>query len=222
MKKNRGWLTYVIVVGVFLMIAVMAAGGLTPRDRTLTYAELWEKIEAGEVKSVAIRGTNLWGLYKESKVREDKFPEDDYDFETTIADRESFLQEAFKLEANRRNAEMLAQAEKENADPEGTEQGAVTASVTPITAEQISEKDLGFTVIPLPPLTIPWWYDLIPFVIMLVLLAGFWFLMFRSQSGGNGKVMNFGKSRARVADPSKNKITFDDVAGAEEEKEELQ
>ena len=45
----------------------------------------------------------------------------------------------------------------------------------------------------------------------------------RAQSGGgaNNKVMNFGKSRAHMADPSKNKITFADVAGADEEKEEL-
>ena len=200
MRKNRGWLTYIAVLGIFLMIAVLISGGMMPKDRTLTYAELWEKIEAGEVRSVAIRGTNLWGLYVDTEVREEQFPENNYDFEVTIADRESFLEEAFKRVAKARS-----------------EQTGVTVS-----PDQISEEDLAFTVIPLAPLTIPWWYELIPFVIMLALLAGFWFLMLRSQSGGNGKVMNFGKSRARVADPSKNKITFEDVAGAEEEKEELQ
>ncbi|MBR3765001.1 MAG: AAA family ATPase, partial [Clostridia bacterium] len=161
---------------------------------------MWEKIDAGEVKSVAIRGTSLWGIYVNTEVRDEQFPEKNYDFEVTIADRESFLEEAFKRVAKARSE-------------------ATGVTVSP---EQISEEDLGFTVIPLAPLSIPWWYELVPFVIMLVLLGGFWFLMFRSQSGGNGKVMNFGKSRARVADPSKNKITFDDVAGAEEEKEELQ
>ena len=200
MKKNRGWLTYVAVLGVFLLIAIMVSGGMMPKDRTLTYAEMWDKIDAGEVKSVAIRGTSLWGIYVNTEVREDQFPEKNYDFEVTIADRESFLEEAFKRVAKARTE-------------------ATGETVSP---EQISEEDLGFTVIPLAPLSIPWWYELIPFIIMLVLLGGFWFLMFRSQSGGNGKVMNFGKSRARVADPSKNKITFADVAGAEEEKEELQ
>ncbi len=194
MKKNRGWLTYAAVLGIFLLIAVLVSGGMIPEDRTLTYNELWEKIDGGQVKSVAIRGTSLWGLYTDTDVREDRFPENDYDFETTVADRDSFLMEAKIRIANKRG----------------------------VSSEQISEGDLGFTIIPLPPLTIPWWYELIPFAIMLALLGGFWFLMFRSQNGGGGKVMNFGKSKARVADPSKNKITFEDVAGAEEEKEELQ
>ena len=57
---------------------------------------------------------------------------------------------------------------------------------------------------------------------MLIIMAVIWFVMIRSQAGGGGKVMNFGKSRARMQDPSKNKITFADVAGADEEKEELQ
>ncbi|NLB89704.1 MAG: ATP-dependent zinc metalloprotease FtsH, partial [Clostridiales bacterium] len=50
----------------------------------------------------------------------------------------------------------------------------------------------------------------------------FWIFIMRQQGGGNSKVMSFGKSRAQVADPSKNRITFADVAGAQEEKEELQ
>ena len=200
MKKNRGWLTYVAVLGVFLVLAVLLTGGMMPKDRTLTYTEMWDKIDAGEVKSVAIRGTSLWGLYKDTKIREDDFPTKDYDFEVTIADRDSFLEEAFKRVAKQRSE-------------------ATGETVSP---DQIGEEDLGFTVIPLAPVTIPWWYELIPFIIMLVLLGGFWFLMFRRSSGGSGNVMSFGKSKARVADPSKNKVTFEDVAGADEEKEELQ
>ena len=187
-------MSYIVVLGIFILIAVLINSGMMQEDRTLTYTELWDKIEAGEVKTVAIRGTNLWGLYKDTDIREEKFPAQDYDFEATIADRESFLEEAVKREAK-----------KQGKSP-----------------DMVSEQDLDFGIIPLPPLTIPWWYELIPFLLTLVLLGGFWFLMFRSQSGGNGKVMNFGKSRARVSDPSKNKVTFDDVAGADEEKEELQ
>ena len=43
----------------------------------------------------------------------------------------------------------------------------------------------------------------------------------RQQNGGSGRVMNFGKSSANMVDPTKNKITFADVAGADEEKDEL-
>ena len=52
--------------------------------------------------------------------------------------------------------------------------------------------------------------------------ANRWYFIMARQGGGNSKVMNFGKSRARMSDPSKNPITFKDVAGAKEEKEELQ
>ncbi len=48
--------------------------------------------------------------------------------------------------------------------------------------------------------------------------------MFMQQAqggGGNRNVMNFGKSKAKMATPDKKKVTFDDVAGADEEKEEL-
>jgi len=58
---------------------------------------------------------------------------------------------------------------------------------------------------------------LIPFVIIFIL---FFFLLNQAQGGG-GKVMNFGKSRARLYTEDKKKVTFDDVAGADEEKQEL-
>jgi cell division protease FtsH len=58
---------------------------------------------------------------------------------------------------------------------------------------------------------------LIPFVIIFIL---FFFLLNQAQGGG-GKVMNFGKSRARLYNEDKKKVTFDDVAGADEEKQEL-
>lgn len=54
---------------------------------------------------------------------------------------------------------------------------------------------------------------------MLIIL--FWFMMSRQQNMSANKAMSFGKSKATLIDPSKNKITFRDVAGAKEEKEEL-
>ncbi len=58
---------------------------------------------------------------------------------------------------------------------------------------------------------------LIPFIIMFAL---FFFLLNQAQGGG-GKVMNFGKSRAKLYNEEKKRVTFDDVAGADEEKQEL-
>jgi len=59
---------------------------------------------------------------------------------------------------------------------------------------------------------------MIPFIIILVL---FFFIMNQSQGGGN-KVMNFGKSKAKLYTEEKKKVTFNDVAGADEEKAELE
>ncbi|MBC2582592.1 ATP-dependent zinc metalloprotease FtsH [Clostridium sp. DJ247] len=74
------------------------------------------------------------------------------------------------------------------------------------------------------PATVPMWVQYLPTVLLILMLVAFWF-MFMQQSqggGGNRNVMNFGKSRAKMATPDKKKITFDDVAGADEEKAELE
>ncbi|MBV7276384.1 ATP-dependent zinc metalloprotease FtsH [Clostridium thailandense] len=73
------------------------------------------------------------------------------------------------------------------------------------------------------PATVPMWVQYLPTVLLILMLVAFWF-MFMQQSqggGGNRNVMNFGKSRAKMATPDKKKVTFDDVAGADEEKAEL-
>lgn len=73
----------------------------------------------------------------------------------------------------------------------------------------------------LPPQP-PWWMSILSSVLPMLIIVGLWF-MFMNQSGaGGGKVMNFGKSRARRYDEDKNKITFADVAGADEAKQELE
>lgn len=69
----------------------------------------------------------------------------------------------------------------------------------------------------------PFYIQMLPTIAMIGLFAVFWFLfMNQSQGGGSGKVMSFGKSRAKIHkdDPEK-RVTFKDVAGLDEEKEEL-
>ena len=66
-----------------------------------------------------------------------------------------------------------------------------------------------------------WWISLIPSAVIIILMVVF-FMMFSQQSGGGGgKVMSFGKSKARMHTDSDKRVTFDNVAGADEEKEEL-
>ncbi len=70
--------------------------------------------------------------------------------------------------------------------------------------------------------TIPWWAQFLPYIILIVLLGAFWYFMMNKQSGGGAGPMQFGKARARLAQDDKRKVTFNDVAGADEEKAELQ
>ncbi len=70
----------------------------------------------------------------------------------------------------------------------------------------------------------PWWVSLLPYVIMIVLFIAFYAFMMKNMMGGgkNGKGgMNFGRARVKTAEDATSKVTFADVAGAAEEKEEL-
>ncbi len=72
------------------------------------------------------------------------------------------------------------------------------------------------------PSSAPWWVAILPTVGLIVIFILFWvFFLQQSQGGGGSRVMSFGKSRAKMTVDDKKKITFEDVAGADEEKEEL-
>ncbi len=66
------------------------------------------------------------------------------------------------------------------------------------------------------------WPNLLSSFLPLLLIIGLWFLMIRQAQSGSNQALSFGKSRARLHHESKPKVTFDDVAGVEEAKEELQ
>jgi cell division protease FtsH len=72
------------------------------------------------------------------------------------------------------------------------------------------------------PMSAPWWLQILPTIGLIVVFVIFWvFFLQQSQGGGGNRVMSFGKSRARISTDDKRKVTFEDVAGADEEKEEL-
>ena len=73
------------------------------------------------------------------------------------------------------------------------------------------------------PAKVPIWLQYLPTILLILMLVAFWFLFMQQSQGGGGSrgVMNFGKSRAKLATPDKKKVTFEDVAGADEEKAEL-
>ncbi|MGN1129175.1 MAG: ATP-dependent zinc metalloprotease FtsH [Candidatus Flemingiibacterium sp.] len=76
------------------------------------------------------------------------------------------------------------------------------------------------------PVEIPWWVSLLPYAIVIILFIVFWFFIINQFAGGaggkNGKIGSFGKARAKLGADEKKKVYFKDVAGADEEKAELQ
>lgn len=91
-------------------------------------------------------------------------------------------------------------------------------------SETIQEQEQNGTLTEVNYITteIPWWANLVPYLILIVLLGAFWYFMMNKQSGGGAGPMQFGKARAKLAQDDKRKVTFNDVAGADEEKAELQ
>ena len=68
----------------------------------------------------------------------------------------------------------------------------------------------------------PWYVAYLPYIIVFVLFIGLWFFIMRQAPGGGGKMNSFAKSKAKVAVNDKDAVKFADVAGADEEKAELE
>ncbi len=82
----------------------------------------------------------------------------------------------------------------------------------------LRQKNISFTVEPPRTFLVNLIYSMGP---MLIFIAFLWFVVYRNMAAGGGKVFSFGKSRAKLSDQKKAKITFEDVAGVDEPKEEL-
>lgn len=190
-KVSRGLLGYVVMIAAFILLISVLSGGMGVSGKRIEYPELLKMIENNQVDRVSIRGTTLVGRVKNSRVSTADYPNHGYDFETTIGP--DFYATVCTMAAQQKGL-----------DP-----------------DMVTVKDLNFEIEYLAPATTPWYLEILPYLIPVVLLGVMWWYIMRQQTGGNGKVMNFGKSRANMVDPSKNKVTFANVAGAEEEKEEL-
>ena len=95
----------------------------------------------------------------------------------------------------------------------------IAARANKKSVEEITTGDYGFDYEPAEPEKTSLWEIILPYIIIFGAF-GFFYFMMQAQGGGN-KVMSFGKSRARVQTDMKNRVTFADVAGEDEEKAEL-
>jgi len=73
-----------------------------------------------------------------------------------------------------------------------------------------------------PPDQNPWYLQVLISWLPFILLIGIWIFFMRQMQGGGGKAFNFGKSKAKMLTKDQQKVTFNDVAGADEAKEELE
>ena len=190
-KVSRGLMGYLVMIAAFILLVVLLSGGMNTISRRIEYPDLLTMIEKDQVDRVSIRGTSLVGRLKDSQVSLSDYPSRNYDFETTIGP--DFYDTVITMAANRMGQDV----------------------------NTVSVNDLGFKIEYLAPIVTPWYVEILPYMIPIILLMVMWWYIMRQQTGGGGRVMNFGKSRAAMVDPSKNKVTFADVAGADEEKEEL-
>ena len=82
-------------------------------------------------------------------------------------------------------------------------------------------REAEVNVVAKPPEQPSWWMSLITAVLPILILVAVWFFIMQQTQGGGSRVMNFGKSHAKMHGEGKVKVSFKDVAGADEAKEEL-
>ena len=183
---------YVLLIVAVLIIVKLV--GATPADEVekLTYKELLQRVEDNKIKAVMTVNNTLYALKKDSAIPLESLGER-FDIVTTVVSAQQFYDDV-----------NVIYAEKLGKD-----------------ADQVKVTDYDFEIQVQNPAGTPWWLEWLPFIIMIALFAVFWIFIMRQQNGANRGVMSFSKSHAKMADPEKNKITFENVAGADEEKEEL-
>ena len=194
MKKSyRGFPIYALLILAVLMAWQMFSTMLGGKTGArIEYSRMLEYIEQGVISHIALEEDTIYARSAASSIPKEQFSSKMYDF-VALGDRDTFVDTCRQLVARKRG----------------------------VPPESVSELELGFELIYLPAPSTPWLLSMMPYLIMTVTLMVFWMMLMRQQGGG-GKMMSFGHSTARVFEPDGNRVTFADVAGAVEEKEEMQ
>ncbi len=190
--KGPGFI--IMIVSLVLILAITMSGTTRPKIENLNYNEFLEKIEKGEVEKIStVDGSvKVVGIYSDS-VNASRFPEK-YDFTAAIPSTEQFYKDV----------------------------AVIIAEKNGVPVEEVSSLDFNFNIVPNDPASYPWWLQFLPYLLLIGMFVIYFIMMKRQMGDGGGKAMSFSKSRAVRYDGSHKKVTFADVAGAEEEKQELQ
>ncbi len=201
----QGPLVYLLLIAIIILTVNMLGSSSPVESRTLSYTELLEWVEAdlrsdlGETVSEAQQGMTLDQVIIQQnvligRIEDSLVSEQDFG---TYYDIRCILpsEEQFYTDVN--------------------------AIYTEVLGRSVSPTEYRFEITTRLPASPSWWVEWLPILVTVALFGVLMYFMFRQQSGGAKGAMNFGKSRARLSDPNANKVTFQDVAGADEEKEEL-
>ena len=179
-----------------VLVVVMAQMVMLPaktENKEISYSDFLGLVRDGKISQLMVSEYNAYGLYKDSSIPASSFPAK-YDFTLQIPNDVASFHNDVKQ---------------------------VVAARDGVDASQVTALDYGFTLTNEPVPETAWWIEWIPFAVLTLVIVAFWFFFMRQQMGGKNKVMNFGRARARVVTDDKNRVTFAQVAGADEEKEEL-
>ena len=153
-RKNLGLLSYAVTLGLIILIAVIFNSNMPQAaSKRIEYPELLRMIERDEVAKVAIRDQSLWGLKRRSNVLTAAFPEQDYDFETTIG--EDFLLTVRQMAAEKKGKDV----------------------------SQISVADLTFDVQYRKAEETSWLITFLPFILEILIFGVLIFMFLRANAG---------------------------------------
>ncbi|ELB07610.1 ATP-dependent metallopeptidase HflB [Enterococcus faecium EnGen0029] len=198
-KKNNGMmknaLYYVLVILAMVMVVYFIFGNNGQRSSDIEYSKFTEQLQAGKIKEFEVQPAN--GVYKITG---------EYKEQQTVA--------------NSGGLAILGSTDTTTTHfttiilPNDTTLSQVTELAKENKVATTVKKESSSGV----------WVSLLLSFLPIVIIIFFFYMMMGQQGGGGGgggRVMNFGKSKAKEADKKANRVRFSDVAGAEEEKQEL-
>ena len=204
-KVLQGPLMYLLLLAVILLVVHMLTDGTGSQPKSISYSTLLEWVDAdlrhsqGETLSKEQEGMTL----------------------STVVIQSSTLMGV--TEENQATYDMTGNYDITCVIPSETQfYTDVSAIYENVLGRKVSPTEYDFSITSKLPAQAAWWVEWVPLLITMLLFGALWYFLMRQQTGGGKGMMSFGRSRARMTDPNANKVTFDDVAGADEEKEELQ
>ncbi len=192
----------IILAGIFLVIHMLGSPAKKSDPIRLTYNELLDWVESDLKVDRGLSGGNDTHTIQSVIIVENELvgarngsktalSTSDYDFRCTLPSQERFYDD-------------------------------VKSVYEKVLGETVSPTEYTFTFAAQNPETVGWWVELIPIIVMVVMFALMMLFIMRAQSAGPNKgAASFIHGRTKLTDPSKNVVRYGDVAGADEEKEEL-